>query len=94
MAARRPPKKRLVREDSLSSAARAAGFVMATPDDEPSTPDSNSMTKPAPAPLALESAGWKSAPPRRAVEAAPTRPASLHHAILLWFATLTGRAPA
>ncbi len=96
MAAKKVPARRLVRENRLSDAARAAGFVMATPDDDaiadPSSPARNQIAQPMP--LLLESAGWKSASPQRGLVVAPVRSASFQQSFLQWLASLTGRAPA
>lgn len=96
MAAKKKPARRLVRDDRLSDAARAAGFVMATPDEDAGAdPEHDGRKQPSPPlPLLLESTGWKPASPQRALVVTSPRPATFQQSFLQWIASLTGRAPA
>jgi hypothetical protein len=77
------------RSDRLASAARAAGYAMATPDDRP---DDLPAEAPVQAPAVKSS--WTPASPQRALIVAPARPTSMQATFRDWMAALTWRAPA
>jgi hypothetical protein len=77
------------RSDRLASAARAAGYAMATPDDRPDDPPAA-----APLPVVAVKSSWTPASPQRALIVAPARPTSMQATFREWMAALTWRAPA
>ena len=75
--------------ERLASAARAAGFAMATPDDRPEDVPASSTQA-----VSVAKSNWTSAAPQRALVVVAARPVSLQASVRDWFASLSWRAPA
>lgn len=75
--------------DRLANAARAAGFVMATPDDRPE--DIPAVVTKAPEAMAT---AWTSAQPQRALVVVAPRAATYPAMFRDWMASFNWRAPA
>jgi hypothetical protein len=87
-------RNRSIGTDSLTNAARAAGFAMATPDDRPDDTFNNTFTHAVSADSQprLKSA-WSSPPATALVPAKAQRP-GLQASIRDWFGAMSWRAPA
>jgi hypothetical protein len=83
--------------DRLADTARAAGFAMATPDDQPD--DDFNQTRsaavvPVPAPGRPQRPVWSASSPTRALVVAAPATTSYQTLFRDWMASLTWRAPA